>query len=152
MTEPARALLTLSRCAARATAQFIHGLFQSTGGPVNTSIVDKWFPKKGRGLTFGLWTCHQYIGDIASGLTTAALVNNGIHWMYALLLPGVLNFVWGLICLFFLPNKPDEVSGINIPDEHVSSEPNLQSGGISHSCYRSLSHEIRGSSRRAGTG
>ena len=56
-------------------AQFIHGLFQSTGGPVNTSIVDKWFPKKGRGLTFGLWTCHQYIGDIASGLTTAALIN-----------------------------------------------------------------------------
>jgi sugar phosphate permease len=106
-------------------AQFIHGLFQSTGGPVNTSIVDRWFPKKGRGLTFGLWTCHQYIGDIASGLTTAALINAGFHWMYALLLPGVLNGVWGLVCLFFLPNKPEEVSGVNIPDE-LKAKPAVQ--------------------------
>ena len=47
-------------------AQFLHGLFQSTGGPVNTSIMGNWFPKKGRGLIFGLWTCHQYIGDFVA--------------------------------------------------------------------------------------
>lgn len=40
-------------------AQFTHGFFQSTGGPVNTSVMGAWWPKKGRGLIFGLWTCHQ---------------------------------------------------------------------------------------------
>ena len=64
-------------------AQFIHGLFQSTGGPVNTSIMGNWFPKKGRGLIFGLWTCHQYIGDIVAALATAAIINAGFHWQRA---------------------------------------------------------------------
>jgi len=90
-------------------AQFLHGLFQSTGGPVNTSIMGNWFPKKGRGLVFGLWTCHQYVGDIASGLTTAAIVNSGFAWQWALLLPGAISGAWGVVNFYFLPNSPDEV-------------------------------------------
>merc|ERR1719421_1393660 len=90
-------------------AQFIHGLFQSTGGPVNTSIMGNWFPKKGRGLIFGLWTCHQYLGDIAAALLTAAIVKSGFAWQYALLIPGLLNGVWGIINFMYLPNKPAEV-------------------------------------------
>lgn len=43
-----------------AGTQFLHGFFQATGGPVNTAIMGNWFPAKGRGLIFGLWTCHQY--------------------------------------------------------------------------------------------
>merc|ERR1712087_431679 len=27
-------------------AQFTHGLFQATGGPVNTAVMGNWFPKK----------------------------------------------------------------------------------------------------------
>jgi sugar phosphate permease len=37
----------------------LHGLFQSTGGPVNTAIMSNWFPAKNRGFLFGMWTCHQ---------------------------------------------------------------------------------------------
>merc|ERR1719331_3574517 len=76
-------------------AQFIHGLFQSTGGPVNTSIMGNWFPKKGRGLIFGLWTCHQYIGDIVAALATAAIIKSGYAWQYALIVPGVANGIRG---------------------------------------------------------
>lgn len=47
------------------TCQLLHGAFQATGGPVNTAIMGAWYPAKGRGLVFGLWTCHQYVGDIA---------------------------------------------------------------------------------------
>ena len=90
-------------------AQFIHGFFQSTGGPVNTSIMGNWFPKKGRGLIFGLWTCHQYIGDIAAALLTAAIINLGFPWQWALLIPGILNGVWGIVNFYYLPNKPSEV-------------------------------------------
>ena len=97
-------------------AQFIHGLFQSTGGPVNTSIMGNWFPKKGRGLIFGLWTCHQYIGDIAAALLTAAIIKAGFAWQYALLLPGLMNGVWGIVNFYFLPNKPSEV-GIHTEED-----------------------------------
>jgi OPA family glycerol-3-phosphate transporter-like MFS transporter 1/2 len=90
-------------------AQFIHGLFQSTGGPVNTSIMGNWFPKKGRGLIFGLWTCHQYIGDIAAALMTAAIIKSGMSWQYALLIPGLMNGAWGIVNFYFLPNAPSEV-------------------------------------------
>jgi sugar phosphate permease len=90
-------------------AQFIHGLFQSTGGPVNTSVMGNWFPKKGRGLIFGLWTCHQYIGDIVAALATAALITGGIAWQWALLIPAIANGVWGILNFFYLPNKPSEV-------------------------------------------
>lgn len=35
------------------SCQLLHGLFQATGGPVNTAIMGNWFPAKGRGLVFG---------------------------------------------------------------------------------------------------
>ena len=63
-------------------AQFVHGFFQSTGGPVNTSVMGAWWPKKGRGLVFGLWTCHQYIGDIIAALATAFIITHGWPWQW----------------------------------------------------------------------
>ena len=105
-------------------AQFIHGLFQSTGGPVNTSVMGAWFPAKGRGLIFGLWTCHQYIGDIVAALATAAIINAGFAWQWALLLPGVLNGVWGIVNFYYLPNKPSEV-GIGEDED----KPGASGGG-----------------------
>ncbi|KAL3926718.1 MAG: hypothetical protein SGPRY_003172 [Prymnesium sp.] len=109
-------------------AQFVHGLFQSTGGPVNTSVMGNWFPKKGRGLIFGLWTCHQYLGDITAALCTAALINAGFAWQSALLLPGVLNGIWGIVNFFFLPNKPSEV-GIESEDDAKGGGSSGSSGG-----------------------
>ena len=111
-------------------AQFIHGLFQSTGGPVNTSIMGNWFPKKGRGLIFGLWTCHQYVGDIVSGLATAAIINAGFAWQWALLLPGILNGVWGVVNFMFLPNQPSEV-GIQTEEDRKADAAAAASGSAS---------------------
>merc|ERR1719271_1760113 len=108
-------------------AQFIHGFFQSTGGPVNTSIMGNWFPKKGRGLIFGLWTCHQYIGDIVAALATAAIINAGFAWQYALLLPGVLNGITGVANFMFLPNDPSEV-GLE-PEQKAASGSGGGGGG-----------------------
>ena len=108
-------------------AQFLHGLFQSTGGPVNTSIMGNWFPKKGRGLIFGLWTCHQYVGDIISGLATAAIVNAGFAWQWALIVPAVANGVWGIVNFMFLPNSPAEV-GIVTEEEKKAKAAASASG------------------------
>ena len=71
--------------------------------------MGNWFPKKGRGLIFGLWTCHQYIGDIISAVATAIIVGCGLSWQWALIVPGVANGVWGVINFYFLPNTPQEV-------------------------------------------
>jgi sugar phosphate permease len=109
-------------------AQFIHGLFQSTGGPENTSIMGNWFPKKGRGLIFGLWTCHQYIGDIVAALATAAIINAGFAWQYALLLPGVLNGLTGVANFMFLPNKPSEV-GLEPAEQKAAASGGGGGGG-----------------------
>ena len=111
-------------------AQFIHGLFQATGGPVNTAVMGNWWPKKGRGLVFGLWTCHQYIGDIVAALATAAIVKAGFAWQWALLLPGIANGVWGVVNLYYLPNSPAEV-GIETEEEKAakSSGGGGSSGG-----------------------
>uniref|UniRef100_A0A7S2N9V8 Major facilitator superfamily (MFS) profile domain-containing protein n=1 Tax=Haptolina brevifila TaxID=156173 RepID=A0A7S2N9V8_9EUKA len=109
-------------------AQFLHGFFQSTGGPVNTSIMGNWFPKKGRGLTFGLWTCHQYVGDIISGLATAAIINAGFDWRYALTVPGLLSGVWGVVNFYFLPNSPAEV-GLQSEDDKKAEASGTSKGG-----------------------
>jgi OPA family glycerol-3-phosphate transporter-like MFS transporter 1/2 len=61
--------------------QLLHGLFQATGGPVNTAIMGNWFSKKGRGLIFGLWTCHQYVGDIVAALASAYILSlDNVDW------------------------------------------------------------------------
>lgn len=109
-------------------AQFIHGLFQSTGGPVNTSIMGNWFPKKGRGLIFGLWTCHQYVGDIVSGLATAAIVSLGFAWQWALIVPAIANGLWGVVNFFYLPNAPNEV-GIETEEEKGAKAKAAAGGG-----------------------
>lgn len=55
---------------------FVFGFFQSTGGPVGTAVMGNWFcdPEsiKNRGLIFGFWTCHQYMGDITGTLQRLA--------------------------------------------------------------------------------
>jgi len=108
-------------------AQFSHGFFQSTGGPVNTSVMGAWWPKKGRGLIFGLWTCHQYIGDIVAALATAWMIGAGWPWQWALLVPGISNGIWGVVNFFFLPNRPEEV-GIETEESKAAKSITADSG------------------------
>jgi MFS family permease len=49
---------------------------------VNTAIMGNWWPAKGRGLIFGLWTCHQYIGDIVAALAAGFLLHSGFDYRW----------------------------------------------------------------------
>lgn len=91
------------------TVQLIHGAFQATGGPVNTAIMGNWFPAKGRGLVFGLWTCHQYVGDIVAALASAMILSSGIDWRYCIIIPAVLNGIWSYVNFNYVPNTPEDV-------------------------------------------
>ena len=90
------------------TCQMLHGAFQATGGPVNTAIMGNWFPAKGRGLVFGLWTCHQYIGDIAAALASGYLLHNGYDYRLCIIIPAVINGFWSFVNFFNVPNTPEE--------------------------------------------
>ena len=54
---------------------------------------------KRRGLIFGLWTCHQYCGDITAAFCTAWVLGIGLPYWWALIIPAVLNVLWGFLTL-----------------------------------------------------
>ena len=92
---------------------------QSTGGPVNTVIMGNWFGPKNRGYIFGSWTCHQYVGNIVAAVIAAIVLQSDISWTWALLVPSVMNIMWGVTCIFFLPEKPESV-GIDLPQSSAN--------------------------------
>eukprot|EP00815_Leptocylindrus_aporus_P004623 CAMPEP_0116068946 /NCGR_PEP_ID=MMETSP0322-20121206/11972_1 /TAXON_ID=163516 /ORGANISM="Leptocylindrus danicus var. apora, Strain B651" /LENGTH=464 /DNA_ID=CAMNT_0003556171 /DNA_START=42 /DNA_END=1436 /DNA_ORIENTATION=- len=87
---------------------FLFGFFQSTGGPVGTAVMGNWFCDKesikNRGLIFGLWTCHQYCGDVSSQLVSAAVLDSGISYWWALLIPSAANVLWGFLTVRLIPD------------------------------------------------
>ena len=92
-----------------AGVQIIHGFFQATGGPVNTAIMNNWFPKEGRGAIFGLWTMHQYVGDIVAAFAGAWILSSPLNWRMAIVIPLVINGIWSIINFVAVPATPEEV-------------------------------------------
>ncbi len=90
------------------TCQLVHGAFQATGGPVNTAIMGNWFPAKGRGLIFGLWTCHQYVGDIAAAIFSALILHSGYDWRWCIVVPAIINGIWAFFNYYGVPNRPED--------------------------------------------
>lgn len=91
------------------TCQLLHGAFQATGGPVNTAIMGSWFTSTNRGYIFGLWTCHQYIGDITAAIASGYLLHYGYDWRWCIIIPAVINGLWAFINFFQVPNRPQEL-------------------------------------------
>lgn len=105
---------------------FLFGLFQSTGGPVGTAVMGNWFcdkeSVKRRGLIFGLWTCHQYCGDVTAALCTAAVLKAGYAYWWALFIPAVTNFLWGFLTMTLIADPVDV--GIITDDVRIRMEKN----------------------------
>ena len=105
---------------------FLFGFFQSTGGPVGTAVMGNWFCDKEsvsrRGLIFGCWTCHQYMGDIAAAVCTAIVLHLGMPYWWALLIPAVTNFLWGFITMRLVPDPVD--MGIITDEVRIRMEKN----------------------------
>jgi len=90
---------------------FLFGFFQSTGGPVGTAVMGNWFCDaesiKKRGLIFGLWTCHQYMGDVTAALCTAWVLQVGLTYWWALVIPAICNILWGWVTLQLVPDPAE---------------------------------------------
>lgn len=87
--------------------------------------MDNWIDKNdagARGTIFGLWTCHQYVGDIAAALASAALISAGFDWKWCIVVPAVFNGLWVIPNMYYLPNRPTEVDGL-VPDANKPVAP-----------------------------
>jgi hypothetical protein len=56
----------------------------------------------------GLWTCHQYTGDIAAAVFSAYVLRSGFDWRWCIAVPAVINGIWAVINLMSVPNRPEE--------------------------------------------
>eukprot|EP00550_Attheya_septentrionalis_P002670 CAMPEP_0198290242 /NCGR_PEP_ID=MMETSP1449-20131203/8184_1 /TAXON_ID=420275 /ORGANISM="Attheya septentrionalis, Strain CCMP2084" /LENGTH=475 /DNA_ID=CAMNT_0043988725 /DNA_START=5 /DNA_END=1432 /DNA_ORIENTATION=- len=103
---------------------FLFGFFQSTGGPVGTAVMGNWFcdkeSVKKRGLIFGLWTCHQYCGDVTAALCTAWVLGAGLPYWWALLIPALTNIGWAALTLQLVADPAD--AGIITDDVRIRLE------------------------------
>jgi sugar phosphate permease len=62
---------------------------------------------KNRGLIFGLWTCHQYMGDVTAALCTALVLGIGAPYWWAILIPAVCNVAWGFLTMQLIADPAD---------------------------------------------
>jgi sugar phosphate permease len=86
--------------------------------------MGNWFCDKKsierRGLIFGLWTCHQYCGDITAAVCTAIVLGAKLPYWWAILIPAVTNFGWGFLTMQLIPDPAD--IGIITPEVRIRME------------------------------
>ena len=88
----------------------VFGFFQAIGGPVGTAIMGNWMvtpeARRNRGLIYGTWTTHQYLGNIIAPVIIVLCNISHAKWWWGLMWPVFINAGWGLVCHFALPATP----------------------------------------------
>ncbi|CAF97323.1 unnamed protein product, partial [Tetraodon nigroviridis] len=103
--------------------QVMNGLMQTTGWPAVVACVGNWFGKGKRGFIMGVWNSHTSVGNILGSLIAGAYVSSA--WGMSFIVPGLIIAATGVICFFFLVEKPEDV---NCSPQHSlgETEPLLQ--------------------------
>jgi sugar phosphate permease len=87
----------------------LSGALQSVGWPLCVSLMSNWFPKKGRGVIFGVWASCVNIGNMIGTGICALTANKGYSWEWTwIILAGLVGAV-GILCLLFVIKKPEYV-------------------------------------------
>uniref|UniRef100_H3C9I6 Glucose-6-phosphate exchanger SLC37A2 n=1 Tax=Tetraodon nigroviridis TaxID=99883 RepID=H3C9I6_TETNG len=88
--------------------QVMNGLMQTTGWPAVVACVGNWFGKGKRGFIMGVWNSHTSVGNILGSLIAGAYVSSA--WGMSFIVPGLIIAATGVICFFFLVEKPEDVN------------------------------------------
>ncbi|KAJ8267064.1 hypothetical protein GJAV_G00137890 [Gymnothorax javanicus] len=104
-----------------AFVQAMNGLVQTTGWPSVVTCVGNWFGKGKRGLIMGIWNSHTSVGNILGSLIAGVFVSSA--WGLSFIVPGIIIASTGVICFFFLVEKPEDVN-CTTPQHHVNSSSN----------------------------
>jgi MFS transporter, OPA family, sugar phosphate sensor protein UhpC len=90
-----------------------NGWFQATGAPASIVAIARWFPLKGRGTVYGVWSTSHNIGEAFTYLVTGAIVTSfGAAW--GLRAAGIVGVIAGVLILLALHERP-EVHGLPAP-------------------------------------
>uniref|UniRef100_A0A8C7ZU96 Solute carrier family 37 member 2 n=1 Tax=Oryzias sinensis TaxID=183150 RepID=A0A8C7ZU96_9TELE len=101
-----------------AFVQVMNGLVQTTGWPSVVACVGNWFGKGKRGFIMGVWNSHTSVGNILGSLIAGAFVSSA--WGMSFIVPGLIITSTGILCFFFLVEKPDDVN-CSPPQHHEKS-------------------------------
>lgn len=116
-----------------AFVQIMNGLMQTTGWPAVVACVGNWFGKGKRGFIMGVWNSHTSVGNILGSLIAGAFVSSS--WGLSFIVPGIIIASTGVLCFFFLVEKPEDVN-CTTPEhqsepENRETEPLLQNSSSS---------------------
>lgn len=101
----------------------LNGWFQSMGAPACIVSITQWFPQRGRGTVYGIWSTSHNIGEALTYVATSAVVAAwGGAW--GLRAAGLVGIVAALLILRHLHERP-EVHGLPSPAPLIapSAEP-----------------------------
>lgn len=108
--------------------QVMNGIMQTTGWPAVVACVGNWFGKGKRGFIMGVWNSHTSVGNILGSLIAGAFVSTA--WGMSFIVPGLIIASTGILCFFFLVEKPEDVNCTppqhHIEEENGETEPLLQ--------------------------
>uniref|UniRef100_A0A087XPS8 Glucose-6-phosphate exchanger SLC37A2 n=2 Tax=Poecilia TaxID=8080 RepID=A0A087XPS8_POEFO len=98
------------------TLQVMNGLMQTTGWPAVVACVGNWFGKGKRGFIMGVWNSHTSVGNILGSLIAGVFVSS--EWGMSFIVPGLIIAAAGILCFFFLVEKPEDVN-CSSPHHHL---------------------------------
>ncbi|XP_076017490.1 glucose-6-phosphate exchanger SLC37A2 [Genypterus blacodes] len=101
--------------------QVMNGLVQTTGWPSVVTCVGNWFGKGKRGFIMGIWNSHTSVGNILGSLIAGVFVSSA--WGMSFIVPGLIIASTGILCFFFLVEKPEDVN-CSAPNHHCDQEGN----------------------------
>lgn len=97
----------------------LNGWFQAMGAPASIVSIARWFPQRGRGTVYGVWSTSHNIGEAMTYLVTGAIVTSfGAAW--GLRAAGIVCVLAALLILVFLHERP-EVQGLPPPEPPVAA-------------------------------
>ncbi|CAI5642836.1 glucose-6-phosphate exchanger SLC37A2 [Oreochromis niloticus] len=108
-----------------AFVQVMNGLVQTTGWPAVVACVGNWFGKGKRGFIMGVWNSHTSVGNILGSLIAGVFVSTA--WGLSFIVPGIIIACTGVLCFFFLVEKPEDVN-CSSPQHHSGQERNQEGG------------------------
>jgi OPA family sugar phosphate sensor protein UhpC-like MFS transporter len=91
-----------------------NGWFQSMGAPASIVSIARWFPLKGRGTVYGVWSTSHNIGEALTYVVTGAIVT-GFGAAWGLRAAGIVGVAAGVLILILLHERP-EVQGLPPPE------------------------------------
>ena len=118
-----------------------NGWFQSMGAPASFVTMARWFPAKGRGTVYGIWSISHSIGEGFTYVVTAAVVTYfGPAW--GMTGAGLVCALMACVILLALRERP-QVHGLEPPEPEGPAAPRESAATGLHP-QTAMSHSVWG--------